>query len=636
MTTPALNVNKDDGYPKIPLGEYLVRRLLSIGSKSAFGVPGDFNLPLLEFLYNKDGDEIINWIGCCNELNASYAADGYSRYTNKIGCLITTYGVGELSAINGITGSYAENIKILHIVGVAPTFISEDENLKYKNLHHLIPDKEFPNINSPNFKIYYQMVKDKISCASEYLTDIETSCDKIDDVIVQIFKHSKPGYIFIPSDFSNKLVSSKNLINVPSINLSDCLNKTPMEKIDNLTNEIIDLIGNSQSPAIIGDVLTDRFGCTKLLNDFIQMTKFWNFSTMMGKSVIDESGQAYMGTYIGLGGLTTVYNKILKCDIFLIFGLEMNEMNSGNYSFKFPKGSQIIEINPNYLKITKCHDTENQIVDFYPNVSMTHILEGLIAKVNIHDANTNYDKSVKSYDTSELVLPLQQEDEEKITQVHLQRELPNFLNPGDVLVCETGSFQFAVQDFKFPSNLKYISQGFYLSIGMALPAALGVGIAMKDYPKFHLNDHSLARNYTPRLILLEGDGAAQMTVQELTTMLRHKIPMEIFLWNNNGYTVERAIEGPFRSYNDIMPWNWTKLLNVLGDPNNEFNRCVTIDKKSQLSEKFKELKEGKDNNCIQLIEVQLDTHDIPRQLDFMVQEMTFKKKSSSTTEKKVK
>lgn len=82
----------------LTIGDYLLLRLKQIGVKHIFGVPGDYNLEFLDQIYAHDG---IDWIGTCNELNASYAADGYARI-NGIGTLVTTFEVGELSAINGL------------------------------------------------------------------------------------------------------------------------------------------------------------------------------------------------------------------------------------------------------------------------------------------------------------------------------------------------------------------------------------------------------------------------------------------------------------------------------------------------------------------------------------------------------
>lgn len=81
----------------ITVGDYLLLRLVQIAVKHIFGVPGDYNM---EFLARIAVQENLEWIGNCNELNAAYAADGYARI-NGIAALVTTFGVGELSAING-------------------------------------------------------------------------------------------------------------------------------------------------------------------------------------------------------------------------------------------------------------------------------------------------------------------------------------------------------------------------------------------------------------------------------------------------------------------------------------------------------------------------------------------------------
>ena len=89
-----------DGYT---VGDYLISRLTEIGIAHVFGVPGDYNLAFLDHIVSSPE---LAWVGNANELNAAYAADGYARVTGA-GALLTTYGVGELSAINGLAGSYA-------------------------------------------------------------------------------------------------------------------------------------------------------------------------------------------------------------------------------------------------------------------------------------------------------------------------------------------------------------------------------------------------------------------------------------------------------------------------------------------------------------------------------------------------
>lgn len=100
------------------IGEYLLKRLKDYGITEVFGVPGDYNLGLLNVASAEEG---IRWIGNCNELNPSYSVDGYAR-AKGMGAIITTMGVGELSALNGVAGSYAEDVPIIKITGMASIF----------------------------------------------------------------------------------------------------------------------------------------------------------------------------------------------------------------------------------------------------------------------------------------------------------------------------------------------------------------------------------------------------------------------------------------------------------------------------------------------------------------------------------
>ncbi|CAI4057468.1 hypothetical protein SUVZ_02G4930 [Saccharomyces uvarum] len=608
----------------MPFGEYIFRRLFSIGTKSVFGVPGDFNLSLLEYLYapsvESDG---LKWVGTCNELNAAYAADGYSRYSNKIGCLITTYGVGELSALNGIAGSFAENVKVLHIVGVAKSMDSRSNNFKERNLHHLVPRLHDSNFKGPNHKVYHDMIKDNVACSVAYLEDIETACDQVDAVIRDIYRYSKPGYIFVPADFPDMSVRLDNLINVPHISQQDCITSPTETHLFNMIDMITTWMYSSKTPAILGDVLTDRYGVSDVLNKLIYASKIWNFSTVMGKSVIDESNPSYMGQYNGKEGLKQVYEHFESCDLILHFGVDINEINNGHYSFTYKPNAKIIQFHPNYIRFVDTRYGEEQI---FEGVNFVPVLQELYQRIDVSRLSLKYDPSVTPYTNETMKLKDPANDQSTdITQIHLQKVIPKFLNPGDVVVCETGSFQFSVRDFAFPTQLKYISQGFFLSIGMALPAALGVGIAMQDHPDTHINGGNIDEGYKPRLILFEGDGAAQMTIQELSTILKFHIPIEIVIWNNNGYTIERAIMGPTRSYNDIMSWKWTKLFEAFGDFDGKYTNNTVIETTAKLALKLKDLKNSSTRDRIELLEVKLGVLDFPEQLRCMVEAAAFKR-----------
>ena len=93
------------------VGQYIVQRLAQLGVKHIFGLPGDYNMQFLDMI---EDEHKLKWVGCANELNASYAVDGYARSTGLPGALVTTFGVGELSALNGIAGAYTEKLPVIH------------------------------------------------------------------------------------------------------------------------------------------------------------------------------------------------------------------------------------------------------------------------------------------------------------------------------------------------------------------------------------------------------------------------------------------------------------------------------------------------------------------------------------------
>uniref|UniRef100_M1C3S6 pyruvate decarboxylase n=1 Tax=Solanum tuberosum TaxID=4113 RepID=M1C3S6_SOLTU len=117
------------------LGCHLARRLVQIGVKDVFSVPGDFNLTLLDHLI---AEPELNLIGCCNELNAGYAADGYAR-AKGVGACVVTFTVGGLSVLNAIAGAYSENLPVICIVG-GPNSNDYGTN---RILHHTIGLPDF-------------------------------------------------------------------------------------------------------------------------------------------------------------------------------------------------------------------------------------------------------------------------------------------------------------------------------------------------------------------------------------------------------------------------------------------------------------------------------------------------------------
>ncbi|HXW78219.1 MAG TPA: thiamine pyrophosphate-dependent enzyme, partial [Acidimicrobiales bacterium] len=143
-----------------------------------------------------------------------------------------------------------------------------------------------------------------------------------------------------------------------------------------------------------------------------------------------------------------------------------------------------------------------------------------------------------------------------LTQGSLWGQVTGYLRPGDVVMADQGTSFYGMATARLPSGVTFLGQPLWASIGYSLPGLLGACLAAPGR----------------RGILLVGDGAAQMTVQELSSFLRAGLAPTVIVVDNRGYTVERAIHGPEQAYNDISEWDWTGLPALLapGTASNSF------------------------------------------------------------------
>src|SRR5579864_2014144 len=137
MNKQARQIETSGKVKAISVADYIVERLAVEGIDHCFGVAGDYLFPICDAV---DSSKKMKWIGCSNELNASYAADGYAR-TRGAAMLATTYGVGELSALNGVMGAKAERSLVFHVVGM-PSY--QHQRVR-KIAHHTLGDGVFGN-----------------------------------------------------------------------------------------------------------------------------------------------------------------------------------------------------------------------------------------------------------------------------------------------------------------------------------------------------------------------------------------------------------------------------------------------------------------------------------------------------------
>jgi hypothetical protein len=156
----------------------VIQRVLSclpdIGIKDVFGVAGDFAFPIDDAV---SSNRNLRWVGCCNELNAAYAADGYAR-THGIAALCTTYGVGELSAICGVGGAYAEHVPVIHLVGMPSSGAQDQRRL----VHHTLGNGEFG--------LFFRMAE-PVVCAQAIMTP-ENCVAETERLIAAALYHRRP------------------------------------------------------------------------------------------------------------------------------------------------------------------------------------------------------------------------------------------------------------------------------------------------------------------------------------------------------------------------------------------------------------------------------------------------------------
>lgn len=528
------------------VADYLLDRLTDCGADHLFGVPGDYNLQFLDHVIDSPD---ICWVGCANELNASYAADGYAR-CKGFAALLTTFGVGELSAMNGIAGSYAEHVPVLHIVGAPGTASQQRGEL----LHHTLGDGEFRH--------FYHM-SEPITVAQAILTE-QNACYEIDRVLTTMLRERRPGYLMLPADVAKKAATPP--VNALTLHHADsaCL-KAFRDAAENK-------LATSKRTALLADFLVLRHGHKHALQKWVKDVPMAHATMLMGKGIFDERHAGFYGTYSGSASAGPVKEAIEGADTVLCIGTRFTDTLTAGFTHQLTP-AQTIEVQPHAARVGDV---------WFTGIPMLQAIETLVelCKQHVHDKPAPASHRAMSFPQPEGAL----------TQENFWKTLQTFIRPGDIILADQGTSAFGAIDLRLPADVNFIVQPLWGSIGYTLAAAFGAQTASPNR----------------RVIVLTGDGAAQLTIQELGSMLRDKQRPIILVLNNEGYTVERAIHGPEQRYNDIALWNWTHLPQALSlAPQAE---CWQV---SEAGELVDVLEKVAHHERLSLIEVMLPKSDIP-------------------------
>jgi indolepyruvate decarboxylase len=488
---------------RMNIGDFLLRRLEEAGIRHLFGVPGDYNLGLLQQLHDTGA---LKWVGTTGELTASYAADGYARL-NGLGALLVTNGVGALSAINGVGGSYSEHVPVICISGSIP-LRSIDRGL---GMHHTMADGTFD---------HFLDAYTPVTVARARLTPRNAAIE-IDRLILTAWREKLPVYMELPSDIADLD------IDVPADPLVLAEPASDPERLQSCIAAVARRLSAAKSPAILVDADADRFGVAADLMELAEKLQAPVAVINAAKSVIDETFPLYLGIYGGKASEPPVREVIESSDCLLSIGYRPIEVTTGDFTASLP--TDTIHARGHSVDV----GDEN-----YQAVTLKEVLRGVIDAVPA--AARRAPRHV-----SALAAGARADGPAKLTQAAYWRAIQDYLRPGDVLYVDNGT-SFVLLGLKLPPNCTFIGSINWGSIGYSVGALLGALTAAPHR----------------RHLLFLGDGSFQVTAQELSTILRHDHKPVIFLINNGGYTIERGYLGKTETYNDVANWSYADLPKV--------------------------------------------------------------------------
>jgi indolepyruvate decarboxylase len=485
--------------------QHVLSRLHDLGVRDVFGVAGDFAFPINDAVCS---DPRLRWIGSCNELNAAYAADGYARIRG-MAAVSTTYGVGELSAIYGIAGAYAEHLPIFHLVGMPASTVQEAHGL----VHHTLGNGEFD--------LFHKMTE-PVVCARAIMTP-DNCVAETERLIAAALFHRRPVYMAFPADYANLPV-------VGSAPSAAVVPQTDQVALQAAVAAIADALNAAKRACILPGILIPRCGLGAEAIAVIEASGLPFAAMFMDKSALDETHPQYIGMYDRRLMNEEIRAFVEGCDCVLGIGAMLTDFSSGAFTARIDRLKSI-----NIL-----HNSVRVGAASYQNVQMKDVLPALARKLTKKQA-----QGPKRHGLGE---PVGQPND-KISVQYLYPRWEQMLKPGDILIAETGTTSMGMGFAQMPKGAVFHNQSLWGAIGWATPAAFGAALAAPER----------------RTILITGEGSHQLTAQEVSQFHRFGLKPIIILLNNDGYLIERLLcKDPEIYYNDLAKWHYHKLPEAMG------------------------------------------------------------------------
>ena len=537
--------------PKLLSGAKIVFKALEDQNVShVFGYPGGAVLPIYDELKNHKS---IKHILVRHEQGAGHAAEGYARSSGKPGVVLVTSGPGATNVVTALADAYMDSIPLVCISGQVPT--------------HLIGTDAFQEcdttgITRPCTK-YNWLVKDVNDLAEILHKAFEVATSgRPGPVLVDIPKDvqfKKAPYVFKGKKVSKSLNGSK------SETLSD-------KKLD----QLIDLMKKSSKPIFYtgGGVINSGPEASKLLRELVAITGFPITSTLQGLGAFPGSDSNFLGM-LGMHGTYEANHAMHDCDLMINIGARFDDRITGKIDEFSPKSKKVhVDIDPSSIN-------KNVKVDLSFISDINIFLSALVKRFKSKNKNfvdVNKNKIEKWWNQinkwrAKNSLGFRNSDTIIKPQHAVQRLYELTKNKDTYITTEVGQHQmWAAQHYKFDEPNRWMTSGGLGTMGFGLPAAIGVQLA-----------------HPGKLVVdIAGEASVLMTMQEMSTAVQYKLPIKIFILNNEYMGMVRQWQELLHdknyseSYTAALP-DFVKLAEAYG--------CVGIraTKPSELDEKIKEM-----------------------------------------------
>jgi len=490
------------------LGEFLVAYLRKIGVRHVFGIPGDLALKLFFALGRRHDLEVLT---LSHEPGVGFAADGYARATGTIGVVCVTYGAGGHNLVNPVAGSFSERVPLLIFSG-GP---GEEERKLGTLIHHQAREIESQH------RIYRE-----VTCASRVLLDPLRAARELHQVVCAVWAEQRPGYIEIHRDMVDRE------IDVPPdlIEWDGRLHfhESDARRIEEAARETAAMFNASRKPVLIAGIEIHRYKAARELVELAEKMGAPVLTTVLGKGAFPMDHPLYMGVHVGPISPAPIVARIDEADFVLNLGCLKTDMNFGN------RPPHIIEANSVWAVDRRVDVKYHSYID----VGVNDFVRALLRQdLRNHQETVTYANNLPA-------APEAGPDASPVRVSEVLRAVNDFLATHEryMVVAESGDMLFGGLDVRVPHHGTYLAQGFYASMGFAVPAALGAQVGSGMRP-----------------IILSGDGAFQMTGPEISHAASWGANPIVLVINNGGWGIFRPVATERPDLLDIPTWPYARL-----------------------------------------------------------------------------